>query len=231
MKINLVTHLIERIEEKMFSISPLIPFTKPYYIHKFVVRKRGSFKSVLEIGCGTGKHMSYLRESLRLGGVDLIVGLDIWLPYLILNKQNRTHDQFILGDACFLPFKEKSFDLVLALDLLEHISKKNGKKLLLDLDRVARQRIVLSLPIGWHPSHHLSNPYDEHVSAWFCDELCNMGYKLSTFYIRHAGGEFFENRLPSILKPLWLAIKVILGIVTNCIPNWAGYMVAYKEVN
>jgi tRNA G46 methylase TrmB len=68
-----------KLETKMFTISPYIPFTKPYYIHQ-CFGKRSHFKDILEIGCGTGRHMSYLRKRLREGF--LTVGLDIWPPYL-----------------------------------------------------------------------------------------------------------------------------------------------------
>jgi ubiquinone/menaquinone biosynthesis C-methylase UbiE len=183
-----------KLEKKMFTISSYIPFTKPYYIRQCVVGKRSHFKDILEIGCGTGRHMSYLRKWLREDS--LTVGLDIWPLYLKLSKQNRIHDELILGDACHLPFKEKSFDLVLALDLLEHIPKEKGIELLNDVEKVARKRLVLSLPIGWHPSHHQGNPYDEHVSAWTVKELRDRGYQIYTFYIRGTGGN--SSRIESL---------------------------------
>ena len=100
---------------------------------------------------------------------------------------------------------------------------------LLEAERVASKGIVLSLPIGLHPSHHQGNPYDEHFSAWEYKELRERGYGIYAFYIRGTDGELFENRIPGLLKPLWIFIKVFAGILTSRFPNFAGYMVAYKE--
>jgi hypothetical protein len=136
----------------------------------------------------------------------------------------------VLDVACHLPFKEKSFDLVLALDLLEHIPKEKGIGLLNDVEKVARKRVVLSLPIGWHPSHHQGSPYDEHVSAWVVKELRERGYQIYTFYIRGTGGELFENRIPVYLRPFWLIIKTLAGLITSNYSNLAGYLVACKDV-
>jgi len=135
---------IQGIEGIAFKIAPFIPFTKPYYIRKAIFKSGTTYRKVLEAGCGTAQQQ---------------------------DREKKTHDQFIQADACALPFKEKSFDLVLALDLLEHVPKWKGEKLLLELERVSQREIVLSLPIGWHPSRHQENPYDEHVSMWSVDEI------------------------------------------------------------
>lgn len=47
-----------------------------------------------------------------------------------------------------LPFKNNSFSIVCAIDVLEHIPKKEREKFLKELLRVASKKIILSFPIG-----------------------------------------------------------------------------------
>ena len=71
---------------------------------------------ILDAGCGTGINLKYLQI---LGDV---YGLDISKEALIFS-QNRGLHSLICGSADKLPFKNELFDLVLALDVIEHIAK------------------------------------------------------------------------------------------------------------
>lgn len=68
---------------------------------------------VLDVGCGTGANL------LLFDGQ--IVGLDISLKALKLAKRRKRNALLVQGSATALPFKDEIFDLVLALDLLEHL--------------------------------------------------------------------------------------------------------------
>lgn len=52
-----------------------------------------------------------------------------------------------------LPFKDESFDVVCAIDVLEHIEKKKRKSFVSEILRVATKRAILSFPID--TSKHL----------------------------------------------------------------------------
>ena len=70
------------------------------------VIKRFAKGKVLDIGCGTGYHMSFLKSL----GMDAI-GVDISTEMLLSNN----HRNLIRADANRLPFMEKSFDTVICM--------------------------------------------------------------------------------------------------------------------
>jgi SAM-dependent methyltransferase len=68
----------------------------------------------LDVGCGTGANGPVLAERTRFS-----VGLDA--SSIPLGVEARGHAARLRGDALHLPFADASFDLVVALDVLEHL--------------------------------------------------------------------------------------------------------------
>jgi ubiquinone/menaquinone biosynthesis C-methylase UbiE len=72
---------------------------------------------ILDLGCGTGYDMHFFKEH----GYVNAVGLDISLEALRFCQENLNKN-LIRGDAIELPFSNNSFDIVLALDIIEQLS-------------------------------------------------------------------------------------------------------------
>jgi SAM-dependent methyltransferase len=95
---------------------------------------------ILEVGVGEGQVMGRLRD--RFPGVPLI-GVD--LPDVALVDAWRADGlACAFGDATTLPFADDSFDLVLAIEVLEHVP--SPQLALLELRRVCRSTLVASVP-------------------------------------------------------------------------------------
>ena len=93
---------------------------------------------------------------------DEVVNVDIWKPYLL-----GWHGHRILADVRFLPIREKSFDMVVSVDLLEHIPKEDGKKLIEQVEKIARKNILLTTPVYFFEQSPLDgNPYQKHLSLY-----------------------------------------------------------------
>lgn len=70
----------------------------------------------LDIGCGNGKNMIY----------DNIIGIDNCDKLLsICNKRNKN---VILSDCCYLPFNNSTFDYVMCISMLHHLSTANRRE-------------------------------------------------------------------------------------------------------
>lgn len=92
---------------------------------------RFSPKSVLEIGVGSG----IVSETLKKMGVDIkTVDIDYGL------------NPDVKGDVKKLPFENKSFDVVLVAEVLEHIPFGNFIDALNEIARVSKNGIVITLP-------------------------------------------------------------------------------------
>lgn len=99
---------------------------------------------ILEIGCHQGAW------SVKLAGrAGFLVGLDVNLWDLSQARKNASSQGcenagFVLASAEFLPFKNTSFNKVLGVDVIEHIS--DDKKAVLEASRVLKPkgRLVLT---------------------------------------------------------------------------------------
>jgi SAM-dependent methyltransferase len=54
----------------------------------------------------------------------------------------------MVADARALPFEDRSFDVVLTLDMLEHVAPADRSVVLRELARVARRRLIAACPAG-----------------------------------------------------------------------------------
>lgn len=73
--------------------------------------------TVLDVGCGTGANLDVLAARGRV-----IVGVDrSAIPLQLQRESGKTRRTLTQADALALPFADRSFDLVLALDVLEHL--------------------------------------------------------------------------------------------------------------
>lgn len=69
---------------------------------------------ILDIGCGTGATMDHLKRFGEVQGIDLSE-----LPLRFTRR--RGHQRVLCASATRLPFESESFDLVTALDVIEHL--------------------------------------------------------------------------------------------------------------
>jgi len=126
-------------------------------------------RRILEIGVGEGHVMTRVRE--RFPGVPL-VGLD--LPDDDLGADWRAKGlPCMFGDATTLPFPDDTFDLVLAIEVLEHIPGPAAA--LAELARVGRRDLVASVPFEpiWRAGNMARRRYVQdwgntpgHVNHW-----------------------------------------------------------------
>ena len=98
-------------------------------IEKFLKINKNT--TILDVGCGTGISLERFQNKCKE-----IIGLD---PNKELLKQCK--GKTILGKAEKLPFKDKSFDIVISLTSLHHT---NLKKSISEIKRVAKKQIVIS---------------------------------------------------------------------------------------
>ncbi len=95
---------------------------------------------ILEIGVGEG---IVTRRVIERFPSATVLGLD--LPDDELADQWRERDlACVFGDATTLPFPDDSFDLVLAIEVFEHIADTGGA--LEELDRVCSGSLIASVP-------------------------------------------------------------------------------------
>lgn len=96
---------------------------------------------MLDVGCGLG----YLTEAV--GGGFVRTGIDLDLSALKENSR-RGLNNMLQADAAKLPFKEKSFDVVICSELLEHLQDGMDKNALREMARIIKPggRLLITVP-------------------------------------------------------------------------------------
>ncbi len=101
------------------------------YYHQLREVFRRTPKSVLEIGLGDGVLGSFLRQNSDI-------------EYKSMDIADDLHPD-IVGSVLSIPVADKSFDMVVAFEVLEHIPFDDFSKALGEMRRVSRKYVLLSL--------------------------------------------------------------------------------------
>lgn len=88
------------------------------------------------------------------------------------------YNQSLIGDALtILPtLPDRSYELVLAIDILEHFTKPDGFTFLQQLKRVSSKAAIVSTPKHFIPQEVPLNPYEDHRSWWTQEEIMDAGF-------------------------------------------------------
>jgi 2-polyprenyl-3-methyl-5-hydroxy-6-metoxy-1,4-benzoquinol methylase len=99
--------------------------------------------SVLDVGCGEGV---LTREWAERLGDGRIVGIDLDDPKLRAEWAARTRPnlEFRVEEATNLSFRDDEFDMVAAIEVLEHVPDPEAT--VAEMARVARSRLLASVP-------------------------------------------------------------------------------------
>lgn len=131
---------------------------------------------VLDIGCGTGFNLHTLREL----GVHDAVGLDVSSTALA-HCRTRHLPLLVQGDGARLPFRPHSFDIVLALDVIEHIQDDraalNG---LLEILRPGGRLVLFTPAFGflWSAQDRVSHHFRRYTAPELRTKLDAAGYRV-----------------------------------------------------
>lgn len=97
-------------------------------------------KAVLEVGCGEG----YIQQILAEYGYATQVAFDIDAPIVHEARQRHPAAQYVVANGEFLPFEREAFDLVMAVEVLEHVP--DPSRVLAEMARVTRDYVLVSVP-------------------------------------------------------------------------------------
>jgi len=150
---------------------------------------------VLDVGCGLNPLKHVFKDS--------VVGVDLAL--------NSKAD--IIADAYHLPFRDKSFDYVVSVEVIEHL--KEPDKFIEELKRVSRRYIVVSTAnslSGKHDERHvkeynlfsLKRLFKKHGLTVISYDFGGAGYKKFGLLVRKI--KILKYLLPQWVYCEWFAI-------------------------
>ena len=108
--------------------------------------------TVLDVGCGNGIFVNYLKDNFNR--FNRIHGMDRSKSAIKYVKTERS-----LGNIDKLNFKDNEFDLVVCLEVLEHLPVNIYQKALNEISRVSKKYIIITVPNNEDLSkHHIECP-------------------------------------------------------------------------
>lgn len=138
--------------------------------------------SVLDIGFGFGKWGILAREyagiwcrrddgpsPVRVDGIEVF-------PDYITPLQRLIYDNIYIGNALdIIPKLEMSYDLALMVDVLEHFSVEDGKRVLGLIQACSAHALIITPRYFGHQGAAFGNENEKHISHWSGSELAKWG--------------------------------------------------------
>ncbi len=190
-------------------------------------------RSILDLGSGQGKPMAMIKFWRK---IEKAVGVELYRPYIDQAKQLGLYDQYLLEDVRKINFPPKSFDIVMASHVLEHLSQKEGWVLLSRMEKIAKKQVIIATPIGeiYQPMFD-KNILQEHKSYFLPEQFIKRGYKVIKYGARwildeHSNSLVYQARNP-YLKKLVYIFNYLITPLYYFFPEICDYsFVAYKNM-
>jgi 2-polyprenyl-3-methyl-5-hydroxy-6-metoxy-1,4-benzoquinol methylase len=150
--------------------------------------------SVLDVGVGMGQYGFLLRmnlENINLFKIDgahatqrpkdqwkvRIDGIEGYAGYFT-PVHDYVYNNILVGDALEMlaGVPDNTYELVLAIDILEHFEKPEGFNFLRECRRVSRGAVLISTPRDFHHQEVEANPLENHRSHWNESDLQGAGF-------------------------------------------------------
>lgn len=158
-------------QQKHESWNPLRKmFLKPFQRRFLRIVDGLKVESILEVGAGEGFVMDLLHRRMPLVKLR---GLDVQPEFVAEGKRLFPQLDLQIGDIYHLPEADKSWDLVIASEVLEHL--EDPDRALEELKRVSKKYVLLSVPsepwfrgLNFARGKHwkrLGN-HPEHINTW-----------------------------------------------------------------
>lgn len=198
-----------------------------------------SCKSLLDIGCGRG----IIGAMCRIyRGVNRLVGVDGFEPYLDFSRKAGFYDYTVLRDLnqIPLPFDTKEFDVVTCTEVIEHLSEGAGLKLLDELERIAARVIVTTPNVRFEQDEYDGNNLQRHLSHWPPSVFRKRGYRvhgtgsLNIGYRLRGVVEKVTERttndsLPGSIRVCARYMSEALGPLTRKVPELSTSLLCVRE--
>jgi hypothetical protein len=181
-------------------------------------------RSLLDVGCGYNSPVQYFDVPEK-------TGVEIHLPYLIESQKKGVHQAYHHANIMDLNFPPRSFDVVFASEVLEHLDRGDGFKLLVKMERWAAKKVIITTPNGYvHQGEYDGNPYQAHQSFWIPPDFRRCGYRVSGM----SGSKWVRGEQGvCVVKPEVLGMRIasVSYRITRYIPELDFQLLAIKNIS
>lgn len=147
------------------------------WLGKLVQMRVGQEDSMLDLGCGIMQGTDDIRAKF-------ILGVDVWPKYL--NKIKHLHPTVQLKMDELWRFMDDSFDVVICLDVVEHLEESLALNVIDECKRIARKTAIVYTPSEFKDNMESTKnawglgecPYQEHKCLLGMADFVKRGYNV-----------------------------------------------------
>lgn len=166
---------------------PTSDYRNTVHVLDFIARL--DLRSALDVGAGFGRwgfllrcHMaggkSLTAEPAQTLNLEAVEGFAGNINPVYDAVYNRVHQ----GDARDVLPRLGKYDIVICGDMIEHLDKEDGRKLIEEMKRHATGALIVSVPLGECPQDAIGgNPMEVHRSTWRRADFRGQGAYLKAF--------------------------------------------------
>lgn len=134
--------------------------------------------TVLDLGCGIMQASDDMVSKF-------ILGVDIWDKYL--DNIKHLHPTIRVSMEETDRFMDNSYDVVICLDVVEHLEKELALKVINECKRICRKKAIIYTPSEFKDNLQAvpdawglgENPHQEHLCVLNHDDFVSRGYRTS----------------------------------------------------
>lgn len=145
------------------------------WLGEIVQERIGPDDTVLDLGCGIMQASDDMRAKI-------ILGVDIWEKYL--DHIKNVHPTMRVSMSELDRFMDKSYDVVICLDVVEHLEKDLALKVIDECKRICRKRAIIYTPSEFKDNMGSvqnawdlgENPHQRHLCVLNNNDFESRGY-------------------------------------------------------
>ncbi|MEM3550227.1 MAG: glycosyltransferase [Candidatus Bathyarchaeia archaeon] len=141
---------------------------------------------ILDFGCVPGEQL-YLMKLLENKGYS--VGVSDKKRYVLVSKQLKVHDDYVIAKLEKLPFKGRVFDATILFGILEYVSKKETTNIVYVVEKIGK-KVMVKVPYRCSPIFlpllfDKKQAYSVFHSCWDVADFQKRGYKTLVFGVKN----------------------------------------------
>jgi 2-polyprenyl-3-methyl-5-hydroxy-6-metoxy-1,4-benzoquinol methylase len=178
---------------------------------------------VLDLGCGTGVAAENFASSNRS-----FTGVDIYKPYIQFCRRSKNYKKLIQDDIKKFKAMKDEYDVLLSLQVIEHLKKTDAIKMLKKWQKIVPV-IIVSTPNGKCSQHEYDgNEYQAHLSEWSAEELRALGFKVYGQGLKwvYSGKSFAGDDKIGLLRRLSALFSTLFIPIVYFYPELSAQLVA-----
>lgn len=196
------------------------------FYFKSLEKSLSGCKAILDVGCGSDSPLGKVKKTF------ISEGIDVFSESIKESKKKKIHNGYKVDDIRKIDkiYKNKSFDAVIALDVVEHLDKKESLALIKKMESIARKKVVILTPNGfYHQDAYDNNPYQVHKSKWTIKDFEDLNYNVYGLRgLKYLRGEYATIKF----KPwfFWGALAFLSEMPLYFFPKLSYHLFAIKKL-